>query len=72
MTPQMKSFPVAAGAYRESNPKSFLIHLCEVDANGFPTKVLCSRVKLSSILDDACAGDENPATCTHCLAKASK
>lgn len=67
-----KTFPVASGAYRESNPKSFLTHSCEVDAHGFPVLVLCKRVKLESILEDATVATDEAPTCPACLAKLAK
>ncbi len=72
MANAIKSFPVSAGAYRQSDPRSFLVHACETNADGFPTAVLCNRVKLESILDDACVADEEPVDCRACLAKLRK
>lgn len=67
-----KTFPVASGAYRESNPKSFLTHSCEVDAHGFPVSVLCKRVKLESILEDAAQASDDAPTCPLCAARLAK
>ena len=72
MSNTTKTFPVASGAYRENNPKSFLTHACEVDANGFPVLVLCKRVKLESILDDLCVATDATPTCPACVAKLAK
>lgn len=67
-----KTFPAASGAYRESNPKSFLTHACETNAFGSPVKVLCKRVKFESILDDATQGTDEAPTCPHCVSKLSQ
>jgi len=68
----IKTFPVAAAAYRESNPKSFLTHSCEVSESGHPISVLCKRVKFESILEDACVATEEAPTCPACVAKLAR
>ena len=71
-----KSFPLYGEAY-DRHPKKnqgdrMLTHSCEVDADGFPVKVLCRKVKLSSICDDATQGEDAPPTCPVCLQKLAK
>jgi hypothetical protein len=67
---------VLAGAYKESNPKSYLRHVCEFGADGFATRVLCSRVKLDNICDDmydGCASEDlSTATCPVCAKRYAK
>lgn len=67
-----RTFPVAAAAYRKSDPKSFLTHSCEVDAQGFPTAVLCKRVKLASIMDDLEQASDDEPTCPACATAMSR
>lgn len=64
--PRIVSAPVAAGAY----PKKFdstLIHAVEVDDDDTPVSVLCRRVRLESILDDASQYNREPVSCPACL-----
>ena len=60
---------VLAGAYRASDPKSFLTHAVIVDAEGRELAVVCKRVKLDSIADEYALPEvernERP-SCTYC------
>ncbi len=68
----LRSFGVLGGAYASSNPKSYLTHACETDADGQPTKVHC-RVKLENLTDPYGAEKEGVApTCPTCLKKWNK
>lgn len=68
----IKTFPVAAGAYLNSDPRTFLTHACEINSEGFPISVLCNRVKFDSILEDATQGKDEAPTCKTCARKLAK
>lgn len=69
MDPEYVTFPVAGGAYRNNDPRSFLTHCCTKDVHGEWAPV-CNRVKKESILDDLYWGDtEETPTCKACLRK---
>ncbi len=65
---------VLAGAYRQSNPKAYLTHLCALregsrwESGGHPIAVACKRVKLESICPDGYRETELAArpTCETC------
>jgi hypothetical protein len=67
----IRTFPVLAGAYRARLPHAswLLTHACEVGADGFPTRVLCRRVKLDSICADLCVATDEAPTCPACRAR---
>lgn len=66
--PEYATFPVAAGSYRQKDPKAFLTHCCKKTPYGY--EPICKRVKPESILDDTLWGDldEKP-SCKDCLRK---
>jgi hypothetical protein len=70
----VRTFPVLAGAYRTRLPPaaSLLTHACEVDTDGFPTRVLCRRVKLDSICADLCMASGEAPTCPVCRVRLEK
>lgn len=72
MTIIVGTFGVSAGVYRESNPKSCLTHACAVGDDGFPISVLCSRVKIESILEDTSVATNDPPSCATCQAKLTR
>lgn len=59
---------VLAGAYKARSAKSFLTHVVELDHDGGLVRVLCKRVDVDNVTDDAFApGDHDaPATCPVC------
>jgi len=77
MTNAIKTFPVSAGAYRNSDYRSCLTHACETTpeldgGSHFPSAVLCKRVKLDSILADATQASDDAPTCPACLKALAK
>ncbi len=72
MTTVIATFPVLAGAYRTSDPKSFLTHACEVDTDGSPVRVLCKRVKFGSVLDDLYSATVLRPSCEACQAQLAR
>jgi hypothetical protein len=62
--------PLAGAAYvkaRKSNRS--LTHAVELGDDGAPLRVLCGKVKLESILDDATQYDTHPLDCNACIRK---
>lgn len=68
----IRTFPVYGAAYLNGQPRlgATLTHACEVDADGFPTRVLCKRVKLESICADPTQATDEVPTCKGCAVKA--
>jgi hypothetical protein len=61
------SAPLAAGAYGALNSvRSALIHAVEVNDADQPISVLCRKVRVASILDDAAEYNRYPVTCPTC------
>lgn len=70
---KIRTFDVLAGAYKsEAALKNLKTHACEVDEQGAPIRVLCSRVKLESLLEDPGQATDEPPTCGICAARAEK
>ena len=66
----IKTFPLFGAAYSSSKSlDNCLTHSCEVDDQGFPTRVLCGKVKLANIVDDATMATNDTPTCPRCAAK---
>lgn len=61
------SAPLSGAAYVTT--KSTLIHAVEVDSDDTPLRVLCGKVKVSSVLDDSSQYDVDPITCPVCIRK---
>jgi len=77
----IRTFPLFAAAYvagRRGPGHSKVhkgpthTHACEVDAQGFPTRVLCKRVQLESICADTTQATDEAPTCPQCAAKKAK
>lgn len=70
--PEYVTFPVAGGAYKDSDLRSTLTHCCKKDTSG-DWAPLCKRVKKESILDDMMWGEEgdleSKPTCKDCARK---
>lgn len=64
---EIASAPVAGGAYVKRKIDSTLIHIIALNVQGEPTRVLCNRVKLESILDDRTQWNRHPVTCEACV-----
>lgn len=64
--PIVKVFHVLAGAYVGKDPplSSTLAHAAEVDREGWPTRVLCGRVRLESLAE---VDRDEAVTCPRCL-----
>lgn len=66
---------VLAGCYPKSHNWSTdkcHYHAVQLDADGMPASVLCGKVKLESINDDATQFNKHDITCAPCLKKAEK
>jgi hypothetical protein len=62
--------PLAGAAYIKARAsKRCLTHAVELAADGTPLRVLCGKVKLSSVLDDATQYDVLPLDCDACVNK---
>lgn len=62
--------PLAGAAYvKARTSKRCLTHAVELDAAGTPLRVLCGKVKLENILDDATQYDTQPLDCDACVKK---
>lgn len=62
--------PLAGAAYVKARAsKRCLTHAVELDANGTPVRVLCGKVQLASILDDATQYDVHELDCSSCVNK---
>jgi hypothetical protein len=75
MTTTHLTFGLLAGVYKDQSLKSTLTHLCEVDSDGQPTKLMCKGVKsIDSICPDGYTATqlaERP-TCKTCGGKFDK
>lgn len=60
------SAPVAGAAYPRGGIRSTLIHAVQLTERGEVQKVLCGKVKPSSILDDASQYNRFTVTCPTC------
>jgi hypothetical protein len=61
---------LAAAAYvKARTSKRCLTHAVELDAAGTPLRVLCGKVKLENILDDATQYDTHELDCNACVRK---
>lgn len=72
--PNLRAFGVLAGAYPTAKQdQTFLYHACEVNAEGFPIRVLCNKVKLENINEDPTVSRAvDMTTCTVCAKRAAK
>jgi hypothetical protein len=69
MPRRLVTAPLAGAAYakRLQTGKRPLTHAVELDADGVPMRVLCGKVRLSSVLDDATQYGVHPLDCDACI-----
>ncbi len=67
-TQRIVSVAVAGEAMPRHSKAAMLWHAAELDANDTPIRVLCKRVKLEHILDDATLYNNHPVSCPQCVA----
>jgi hypothetical protein len=81
VTAQYAVYPLYAGAYvagrrgrgHSKAPKgSTLTHACELDADGFPRKVLCGRVDVENICHDVGTDNHKVPTCRSCAVRLAR
>jgi hypothetical protein len=73
MKPKIKTFHLSGGVYKGGAKLSeALSHACEVDAKGFPTRVLCGKVKLENVCEDPLSSTDETPTCGTCAKRKAK
>jgi hypothetical protein len=67
---KLVTVPLAGAAYIKARTGNrCLIHALELDDAGEPVRVLCGKVKLANVLDDATQYDRYPLDCDACVRK---
>lgn len=72
-TGEIKTFQLYAGAYKTASAMDKRVtHSCEVDSEGFPVRVICDSVPLSSIFEEPSEATTERPTCPKCAKRFDK